>query len=262
MRNFYLPFSFFIICLSLNAQNLTEKIDQYLLQMQQKEGLNGVVLVAKDGEVLYQKAFGVRDNISKNTLKTDAPFYLGSIAKQFTTMSIMLLKEQGKLAYEDPLSKFFPDYPTYANNITIRHLMTHTSGIKDQYNLGIYKKGLTNQEVYHSLIQQNLNFPPGERWQYSNGAYVLLAMIIEKVAGQPLPTFMEDSIFKPLDMDCAYVVHPKTKHPKHRAIGFSPSGVGDDQAMGNDYEIFTTGAGGTYANINDLLKRDQALHTE
>ncbi len=254
--------SFSILLLGQSATNFSQKIDAYLQEMKTQKGLNGVVLVAQKGQPIYKKAFGLADESTKRPLNTDAPFYLGSIAKQFTTMGIMMLKEAGKLSYDDPLSTFFPDYPAYAKAITIRHLMTHTSGIKDQYNLGIYKKGLTNQDVYKTLTQQTLNFLPGEEWKYSNGGYVLLAMIIEKVSGQSLADFMEAHIFKPLAMDGAYVVHPTTKHAENRAIGFSSKAVGEDKAMFNDYEIYTTGAGGIYASVDDLLKWDQALYTQ
>ena len=265
MKNLYLTIFCSFCSLFLLGQsnpNLVDKIDDYLVQKQQSVGLNGVVLIAKKGKVLYKKAFGMVDAFTKRPLQADAPFYLGSIAKQFTTMGIMMLKEQGKLTYEDPLSKFFPQFPAYAKDITIRHLMNHTSGIKDHYNLGIYKKGLTNQDVFDLLLTKDLDFNPSDKWQYSNGGYVLLAMIIEKVSGQPLYKFMDKQIFKRLDMECTYVVHPKTKHPKHRAKGFSPKGEVADKAMGNDYEIFTTGAGGIYSNVDDLLKWDQALYSD
>jgi imidazolonepropionase-like amidohydrolase len=176
-------------------------------------------------------------------------------------MGIMILKKEGKLDYEDSLSKYFPQFPSYAEQISIKQLMNHTSGIKDQYKLGIYKKGLTNQEVFNVLITKELDFKPGTKYRYSNGAYVLLAMIIEKVSGQPLQDFMKQQIFIPLGMKKTYVVHPKTKHLKDRAIGFSTKKVADN-AMGNDYELYTTGAGGIYSTVTDLLKWDQALYTD
>ena len=101
----------------------------------------------KNGKIIYKNALGYLDFETQEKLQLNSPFYLASVSKQFTAMSIMILKEQNKLKYEDKLSDYFPEFPFYANQVTIRHLLTHTSGIPNHYRLGAYKKDLTNQEV-------------------------------------------------------------------------------------------------------------------
>lgn len=219
------------------------------------EGLfNGTVLVAKEGKVLYKAALGYADFESKRKLLTNTPFYLGSVSKQFTTMCIMMLKEKGLLSYEDKLSKYFPKFPAYADSISIRQMMQHTSGIPDHYRLGIYKKGLSNHDVLLKLINQSkLNFTPGNQYSYSNGAYVLLAMIVEKVSRLPFAGFAKSHIFGPLKMNNSWVASKFDAVKSDRAIGHTPFGAKDD------YEIFTTGAGGIYSTVEDLLLWDRAL---
>ena len=236
--------------------DIPSKIDELMQKMHHNGHFNGTVLVAEKGKIIYKTALGYANFKSKRKLKTNSLFYLASVSKQFTTMGIMLLAEKGKLTYQDALSKYFPEFPDYADKVTLQHLMTHTSGIPDHYRLGIYKPGLTNEDVFQKLIlQKELDFEPGEKYQYSNGGFVLLAMIIEKVSGQSLPEFMDQNIFSPLKMKSSLVFHPKTPEIKDRALGHTAFEELDD------YEIFTTGAGGLYSTIGDLFKWDRALHS-
>ena len=194
---------------------------------------NGTVLVSKGDEVIYRKAFGFADLETNKELVPESSFYLASVSKQFTTMAVMILKEQGKLSYDDKLSQYFPDFPSYADSISIEHMMTHTSGIPDHYGLNAYKKGLNNEDVYQLLIkQEKLDFSPGSRFRYSNGGYVLLSMIVEKASGQPFHEFMEAAIFSPLGMDKTLVYDQSEPEVTNRAIGYNATGKKDD------YEIF------------------------
>ena len=116
-----------------------------------------------------------------------------------------------KLSYGDKLSMYFPEFPDYANMVTIRQLLTHTSGIPDYFRLGIYKKGLTNNDVIKVLAKQKkLDFKPGKKFAYSNGGYVLLSMIVEKVSGVSFHEFMQTNIFKPLNMNTTLVFNKST----------------------------------------------------
>lgn len=221
-----------------------------------KNGLfNGTLLVSQENKVIYKKAFGYADFDKKEPLIPESSFYLASVSKQFTSMAVMILAERGELSYENKLSDYFPDFPEYADDVTIRHMMTHTSGIPDHYRLNAYKVGLNNDDVYELLIKQDaLDFEPGSRFSYSNGGYVMLAMIVEKVSGKPLHEFMKSNVFKPLGMKNTLVYDQSEPSIAHRAIGYNKSGGLDD------YEIFTTGAGGIYSNVGDLFKWEQALH--
>ncbi len=235
----------------------TEQLDKLMTHCFENNLFNGTILVSENGKVIFRKAYGYADMETKEKLKPESSFYLASVSKQFTTMAVMMLKEKGKLSYEDKLTKFFPEFPDYADRVTVRHLMTHTSGIPDHYRLGAYKVDLTNADVKDLLVkQEKLDFEPGEKYSYSNGGYVLLAMIVEKVSGMPFHKFMKKNIFMPLKMKSTLVYDESKPEVANRAKGHHHiSGY-------NDYEILTSGAGGMYSVIDDLYKWDQALYTE
>ena len=254
--SFLLLFSFQILFSQTDVNQTAVEIGKLMDKLHQNGQFNGTVLVADKGKVLYKGAFGYGDYLTKRKLVVESPCYLASVSKQFTTMAVMLLKEKEKLNYEDPLSNYFPEFPDYAKNVTIRQMMNHTSGIPDHYGLGIYKPGLTNDDVVQTLIKHGqLDFDPGEKYSYSNGAYVMLSMIVEKISGQSFPAFMKGNIFTPLEMENTCVFDKKTPAIKNRAIGYTPVWTLED------YEIFTTGAGGIYSTVEDLFKWDQALYS-
>lgn len=235
----------------------SEAIELLMAHCHENGMFNGTILVAKGEDVIYRKAFGVANRAKNEPLTPETPFYLASVSKQFTTMGIMILKEKGLLTYDDRLTRFFPDFPDYGKEVTIRQMMTHTSGIPDHYGLGAYKKDLKNQDVYALLKQQeSLDFPSGEKYSYSNGGYVLLAMIIEQVSGQPLHKFMKANVFDVLAMNSTLVYDESKPEISSRAIGYYPSGDIDD------YEILTTGAGGMYSNVDDLHQWHLGLLSE
>ena len=142
-----------------------EKIDS-LMQASYKNGsFNGTILVSLGGKPIYKNAFGYEDKDANRKLDKTSVFYLASVSKQFTAMAIMILKEQKKLSYDDTLSKYFPEFPEYANTVTIRHLLTHTSGVADYFRLNMYKKGLTNADVIEKLAKRKkLDFMPGKKF--------------------------------------------------------------------------------------------------
>lgn len=232
-----------------------EQIDELVKSGYELGLFNGTVLVAYQGELLYKSAYGFQDLESKVPLQTTSAFYLASVSKQFTTMAIMMLKERGKLSFDDTLDKFFPQFPDYAKKVTIRHMMTHTSGIPDHFSLISDATGLTNQRVLELLLKlDSLLFQPGEKYSYSNGAFVLLSLIVSQVSGQPFHIFMQKNIFNPLNMKNTLVYDESGPEVAQRAIGYNI--FGDV----NDYTLFTTGAGGMYTTVEDLYKWDQALY--
>lgn len=237
-----------------SKSGIANRIDSLMNYSYENGVFNGTVLVSQNNEIIYRNSFGYAD-FDKNILLTpETAFYLASVSKQFTTMAVMLLKERGKLSYEDKLSDYFPDFPAYADTVTIRHMMTHTSGIPDHYGLNAYKAGLNNDDVYELLIQQEkLDFEPGSKYSYSNGGYVLLSMVVEKVTGEPFHEFMKANIFTPLKMTNSLVYDQSEPEIPNRAVGYNQYGKLDD------YKIFTTGAGGIYSNVDDLFQWDQSL---
>ncbi len=217
---------------------------------------NGAVLVAEHGKVVYQKAMGNADAAGTQPLTTGTMFRLASVSKTFTGMAVMMLMEKGKLSYDDPLSKYFPQFPPYAAKITIRHLLTHTSGIANYVKEGVEIEGLTNREVVTLLSKEKApNFVPGSRYEYSNSGYILLAEIVAKVSGKPYHTFVRETIFTPLGMKDTLVNHPGLVMKKPKATGYNILG------KKNDPNLLTMGDGGAYSTVGDLLKWDQALYS-
>lgn len=239
----------------LPAQPKAAQVDSLMRYCYENGVFNGAILVAEGGEVLYKNAFGYADPESQSPLATGSQFYLASVSKQFTTAAILLLQERGQLRVDDPLREIFPDFPSYAEGVTIAHLMSHTSGIGDHFELGAYRPGLTNRDVYELLArQERLAFTPGERFRYSNGGYVLLALIVEKVSGMPYHQFMKANFFDPLGMTRTLVYDASRPQLPARVTGYN--GFGDK----DDYEILTSGAGGMYSTVEDLFRWDQALY--
>lgn len=162
---------------------------------------SGVVLVADNGNTIYEKAFGVRNFETNEPIQTSDIFELASVSKQFTAMTIMMLKEEGKLDYEDPIEKYLPGLPY--NGITIRNLLNHTSGLPDYQAVmdenWDKSKVATNKDILEYLKKYHppKNFEPGEKYQYSNTGYVFLGSITEAVSGQDFVTFCRDRIFNP-----------------------------------------------------------------
>ncbi len=240
---------------SLHSQSNSEDIDDYLNYCHQNDMFNGSVLIALDNEILYQNGFGYCDSEQTLEIKSTTSFYLCSVSKQFTAMGIMLLKKNGKLTYNDKISKFFPNLPDFANGITIKHLLTHTSGIPDYLNL-IYKPGITNQDALDLVMNlDSLDFTPEENYSYSNSGYVLLSLIIEEVSKMTYAEFLDDNIFEPLSMTSTLAYEVTTPKIKNRAIGYAPPG------NLNDYDLLTTGDGGIFSTVEDLYKWDRALYT-
>ena len=238
------------------AQSKTEEIDRLMQHCADNDMFNGTIIVSENGNVIYRKGLGVANRETKEELTPKSAFYLASVAKQFTAMAIMILKEQGKLEYNDKLSTYFPGFKPYAETVTIRQLMNHTSGIADHFQLGLNKEGLTNADVLERLLKQDtLGFKSGTRFSYSNGGYVLLALIVEKVAETPFHIFMKDNIFKPLRMKNTQVFDESKPQIKNRVTGYSNGEL-------DDYNILTTGAGGIYSTVDDLHLWDQALYSE
>jgi len=241
---------------SRTSQTHAAQIDVLMRQLFERGQFNGSVLVVEHDEVIYKHGLGVADASRKLPFTSRTPTYLASLSKQFTAMAIMMLVERHQLSYSDSLSKFFPQFPAYAEKITIRHLLNHTSGIPDYVGLGLEHPGLTNAEVLQALTREQLRFAPGEKFAYSNSGYVLLAMIIEKVSGQSYPTFITRNIFAPLGMHDTFVSQSRTHDDKLEARAYNRFGDLDD------YNLNTFGEGGIYSTAEDLFKWDRALYTD
>lgn len=199
----------FLCALSLAAQpaDLEKRLDEKISSTLAKFGAPSVsVAVVRAGRLYYAKAFGMADLASKRPADVQTRYAVGSISKQFTAAAILLLQEQGKISLEDPVAKYFPNL-TRATDITIRQLLSHTSGYEDyapqDYIIPEWTEPTTPMAVMDRWAEKPLNFEPGTKWQYSNTNYVLAGAIFEKVSGKPLVEFLREKIFQPLGMQTA-----------------------------------------------------------
>src|ERR1700689_1094324 len=161
------------------------------------------VAVVQHGEIVYAKAFGQANIAENRPADASTRYAIGSVSKQFTSAALLLLAEQGKISLDDKVAKYFPDL-TRAREVTIRELLSHTSGYEDyapqDYIIPDWTRPITPGEILNQWAKKPLNFDPGTRWQYSNTNYVIAGQIFEKVAGQPLVAFLRAKIFQPLGM--------------------------------------------------------------
>lgn len=194
------------------SQQKAQKIDSLLTMLHNQNQFNGNVLVLNKEKEIFSKSYGYANFRTKEKLNSNTVFELASVSKQFTAMGIVLLKEQGKLKYEDDFSKYIPAL-SFHKGITIKNLLNHTSGLKDYMSLANKKwdksKIATNKDIIE-LMQKSkdtLNFETGSRFSYSNTGYLLLASIIEKVSGKSYGDFLKENIFKPLKMNNTFVLN-------------------------------------------------------
>ncbi|WP_406824757.1 serine hydrolase domain-containing protein [Pedobacter sp. KACC 23697] len=219
--------SILVCCLLLPAavksQTLSGEIDHLIKTViTDQQGPGGVFMVARKGKVIYQKAFGKANLELGVNLTPENVFQLGSMTKQFTAVSVLLLAQQGKLNVNDPISKYITDYPA-GNEITIHHLLTHTSGIKDFTKMkslaSIAQKEMTPKMMVDFFKDEPVDFAPGERFEYNNSGYALLGYLIEVVSGERYADFIQHHIFDQLGMSHSYYASEK-QVIKNRAYGY------------------------------------------
>ncbi|MNU13357.1 Penicillin-binding protein 4* [compost metagenome] len=277
MNKFLLPILFSVV-ITVNAQEKTkaDKLDSLFTKNYEDKIFNGNVLIAEKGKIIFQKSFGVADYETKRLLNNTTIFELASVSKQFTAMGIVLLEKQGKLKYDDPISKFIPELSFY-KNITVRNLLNHTGGLPDY--IGLFQKNwdkskfATNKDIVTEFAKYKpeINFQPNEKYEYSNTGYALLGYIIEKASGKTFGDYLEANIFKPLGMKNTFVYRSRfqAKVIENYAKGFIENDFGsiispDD--LGKSYYTYyldgIVGDGMVNSTTEDLLKWDKSLYTD
>ena len=212
-------------CFAQSAERMDEVVQTYV----RDKTFMGTVLVARGSDVIFSKGYGSA-NLEWDIPNTPATkFRLGSVTKQFTAASILLLEERGKLKLDDPIKKYVPDAPQAWDSITIFNLLTHTSGIPNFTSLPDYGSLKLNEtpvgKTILSVRDKPLDFTPGEKMSYSNSGYLVLGYVIERVTGGSYEKFVTDNIFTPLGMkDSGY--DSSTAIISHRAAGYMPSSAG------------------------------------
>ncbi len=239
---------------------LSSQIDVLMKKYYKVEEPGATIIVMKNDSIIFRKAYGMADMQMSIPLQPEKVFKIGSTTKQFTAVAIMLLVEQNKISLDDSIIMYLPDSPADWSAITIRHLLTHTSGIDDYIDYDNIRNDLDVAEVISSLRDQKLLFNPGEKWKYSNPNYILLGKIIEITSGKSYAQFLNDNFFEPLDMKSTNLGNNSRITPGlvsgYRKI--------KNQYINAPYMSMTQpwSAGGLVSSVDDLAKWFHALINE
>jgi D-alanyl-D-alanine carboxypeptidase len=248
------------VCVSARADNA----DDYVRAQMQARHIPGLTLaVVREGKLIKAQGYGVANMEANAPASVESVFEIGSITKQFTAAAIMLLVEEGKVKLDDKISVYLADLhpPEAWNNVSVRNLLTHTSGIKTYTGLPGFEfsKHLKKEEFVKALAGFPLDFPPGEKYSYSNSGYNLLGFILEKASKRPYWEFMRERIFKPLEMN-----QTRDRDPvpviKNRVAGYEWQNNRWENRATDLTDVFSAGA--IVSNVLDLVKWDAALNGE
>lgn len=250
-----------------------EAVTSALLKGRVADGDPGLaVLVRRDGRTVFEHGYGVRDLRTRAAIDSRTRFRLASVTKQMTAAAIMRLVREGRLRYEDTLTQALPGFPAYGSGITIRHLLTHTSGLPDYEQLmenAEKKNGPTwtaerqirDDEVLALLEKETRGvFAPGTSWAYSNSGYVVLGLVAARAAGKPFGDVLREQIFAPLGMTRTLAYEKGRNEVPDRAYGHTKEPSGFRQTDQSSTSA-TLGDGGVYSCLEDLAKWDEALRT-
>jgi CubicO group peptidase (beta-lactamase class C family) len=264
--------------LAVAGQAINAKVDAVFKQWDRPTSPGCSLGVIRNGEFIYRRGYGMADLDHSIPLSPDSVFYVASMSKQFTAASIAQLVQQGKLSVDDEIQKYLPELPRYEKPILIRHLIHHTSGIRDfivlKYLAAVPTQSInssnsdgdnyeqtglvTDADIFKLIAaQKGLNFPPGTESAYSNSNYSLLAEIVKRVSGKSLPDFAEENIFKPLGMVNTHYYPDLFVVVKNRAIGYAPRGATFVPVRLNNGTI---GPAGVLTTVNDLLLWDRNFY--
>lgn len=256
---FTLIFSPFNIATAQSFESSTDSL--IFKEFSDQNGPGAVFMVAKNGKTIYQKAFGKANLELALNLSPESVFQLGSMTKQFTAIAILILEEQGKLNTKDPISKYLPDYPS-GDKITIHHLLTHTSGIKDFTKMkalsGIAQKEMSPKMMVDFFKNESLDFAAGEKFEYNNSGYVVLGYLIELISATSYEDFIQKQIFNKAGMNQSYYASDR-KVIKKRADGYHKKEYGYVNKTVISYSVpFSSGA--LMSTAADILKWQNALN--
>lgn len=245
----------------------SEEVDEFMASFIEPGQPGGAVLVMREGAVLHRAAYGLADLDTQEPLTPDSIFHIGSVGKQFTGMAILLLAEDGLLSVDDPLSKHLPELASFGDEITLRHLLYHTSGLpgadEDEAMLEAlygYADEPDNEDVLTVLAEMGEAVAePGEEYAYNNTGYDLLGLVVEQVSGQPFPSFMENRIFGPLGMEDTFSLPNPERRADPRIAHSYVEGDDGIEAYDSDPLDNIVGSGSIYSTVGDMALYDQAL---
>jgi len=250
-----------------------KELDQVLETLHERQLFNGTLLLAEEGKPVFEKTIGIANIETNEAIKPNASYRLASVSKQFVAMGIMVLAERGKLDYDDDIRKHLPEL-TY-EGVTIRHLLHHTGGLTDYMDL-FSEHWDTEKDFEERKIAGNadlvklyaekkpeIDFKPGEKYEYSNTGYVLLGSIIERASGERAHDFLYENVFQPAGMTNTRAFKANQDFGvKDRVYGFDYNEEGEPEANDHNFLNGMIGDGGIYASADDLLSWSNALNTE
>jgi CubicO group peptidase (beta-lactamase class C family) len=231
------------------------QIRQLFSKYSGKDSPGAAIAVVRDGEIVFKNGFGMANLEYDIPITPSTIFHIASVSKQFTTFAILLLEKEGKLSLEDDIRKHLPEVPDFGKIITLRNLATHTSGLRDQWNLlamaGWRLDDVITREHIIKLVskQQELNFDPGEEFLYCNTGYTLLAEVVARVSGKTFPEFTEENIFKPLNMTSTLFYDDHEKIVKNRAYSYKSDKNGYRKSV---LSYANAGATSLFTTVEDL----------
>lgn len=250
---------FFLLTLPLRAQTPEQRVDALFAEWNRNDAPGYSIAVIQDGKTVLAKGYGIADLEREVKITPRSVFDIGSTSKQFTAASILLLEQEGKLSLDDPVRKWIPELPDYGKPLTIRHLVHHTSGVRDYLDLAglagnSFSNDYSDEETLSWITRQKaLNFNPGDEYLYSNSGYYLLGQIVERASGMSLRNYAAKKIFEPLGMTNTHFHDDPNEIVKHRAIAYSPREKGFRIDMSNYHVV---GDGAVYTTTEDLAKWD------
>jgi D-alanyl-D-alanine carboxypeptidase len=247
-----------------NETDVPEKIGAFLRAAYADDAPGAAVIVVSRGETVFRKGYGLASLEHRAPITPETVFRLDAVTAQFTAMAILMLEEEGRLSIDDPIADYVPDYPTGETPITVRHLLSHTSGIKNYGTMPEFwervREDLEPEELLDFFRDEPLEFQPGTRYSYSSSNYILLGLIIERAGGVPYEEFIDTRIFKPLGMERSYYDHYDRVIP-NRASGYGRQESGFYNAeLVNGRNLYS--AAGLLSTADDMARWDAALYTE
>ncbi len=255
-RGFYLALltGVFVLCVAAQA----DEIDKFVLAEMESQRIPGVaVAVIKDGKVVKEKGYGVASIELNVPVSADSAFKIGSISKPMIAIGVMRLVEEGKMALNDPVKKYFTDAPASWDGITIRHLLSHTSGIVREAPGFNPMKVQPDYDVIKTAFPLPVRFAPGEKYEYCNVGYFSLAEIITRVSGKPWPIYLDDTFFRPLQMSATRV----TSNTDLIANRVSAYGLVDGKYVNAESYRALRPSGAFFSTLKDLIKWNAALES-
>ena len=250
------------LTLHATSQPTSDAVAESVQAEMQRQHIPGLaLLVARHGEIVLARGFGLSNVELSTPVKPETIFQSGSVGKQFTATAVMMLVEEGKIGLDDPLTKYFPDAPKTWNDVSIRQLLSHTAGFTDYPKDFDMRKDWTEDEMLRVVESIPLAYPPGTQWAYSNLGYLTLGIVIHRVTGRFYGDFLQDRIFGPLGMKTTRIISEADIIP-NRAAGYR---LVKGELKNQEWVaplLNTTADGSLYFSILDLAKWDAALYTE